>query len=102
MMIQCAACHASFEMPPAALDDRTEAPPGEPLCNDCLLAHIERLVSGKSCEWDHEGGFIEESDCRRRRQEAGGRIQKTEDRRQKTEERGQWTVVRCQRGLWPH
>jgi hypothetical protein len=64
MMIQCAACHASFEMPPAALDDRTEAPFGEPLCNDCLLAQIERLVSGKNRELDPEGGFIEEPDQR--------------------------------------
>jgi len=48
-------------MPDAADEGQTGGTAPEPLCNDCLLAHIERLVSDRSRARDQEGGFMEQT-----------------------------------------
>ncbi|MFO7878086.1 MAG: hypothetical protein R6U55_16070 [Desulfovermiculus sp.] len=47
MLVQCAACKNYFELPGVS-EEQDIVPTQEKLCNECLLAHIEKLVYGKS------------------------------------------------------
>lgn len=47
MLVQCAACKNYFELPENS-EEQDIVSPQEKLCNECLLAHIEKLVYGKS------------------------------------------------------
>lgn len=47
MLIQCQACKEYFEMP-SQTEHAELAPEQESLCTECLIAHIEKLIYGKS------------------------------------------------------
>lgn len=58
MLVQCAACKNYFELPGVS-EDQDMASPQEKLCNECLLAHIEKLVYGKSSRMENRKQVME-------------------------------------------
>jgi hypothetical protein len=58
MLVQCAACKNYFELPGIS-DEQDIGPVQETLCNECLLAHIEKLVYGKSSRLENRKTMME-------------------------------------------
>ncbi|MFP4258587.1 MAG: hypothetical protein ACLFRE_06235 [Desulfovermiculus sp.] len=58
MLVQCAACKNYFELPGVS-QEQGVASAQEKLCNECLLAHIEKLVYGKSSRMEKQKQVME-------------------------------------------